>query len=66
MISTMREQIIKKIKAFAERKRMSFHALSVAATGDRGFISRLMSGKNVTLDKLEKIQQYMRENKNRR
>lgn len=66
MIAAMRDQIIKQIKAFAERKRMSLHALSVAATGDRGFINRLISGKNVTLDKLEKIQAYMREHKNRR
>ena len=61
----MREQILKDIDAFVARKGISARTLSVLATGDSGFISRLRSGKNVTLDKLERVQQYMHENNRR-
>lgn len=50
------------IDAYLEQRRISETALGKAAVNDGKFVSRIRSGKGVTVRLVERVREYMREN----
>jgi hypothetical protein len=61
-----RQAFLEEIEAFLARSGMSARKFSAEAARDSGFIYRLRAGQNVTITKIEQVQQFMREHRGRR
>jgi hypothetical protein len=56
------EKLLCEIEAFLLRTHMGQTRFGVEAMGDRSLVTRLRSGKSVTLKSADRIRSYMREN----
>lgn len=55
------QDFLKEIEAFLERHRITPWYLSKHAVNDTSFVYKLRKGKGVTLDKAQKVKQFMRD-----
>lgn len=55
------QDFLKEIEAFLERHNMTPWHLSKHAVNDTSFVYKLRKGKGVTLDKAQKVKQFMRD-----
>ena len=59
-IMSARDQLLADIEAFLEQTGMKATPFGVQAAGERGFVTRLRQGGDVTLSTAERVRDFMR------